>query len=58
VYGINLYKLCTTPDGFLLNVLPYSGENTVYIENGHAFSVVYFSSYKNETHVVGTLKKS
>lgn len=75
-------KLLCTPDGFVLNVLPYFREKTVYDENGHAFSVVYgllndymaidhtvymdncytsvelaTSSYKNETHVVGTLKK-
>lgn len=39
-YGIKLYELCT-PDGFLLNVLIYTGKGTVNNENGHATSVVY-----------------
>lgn len=38
-YGIKIYELCT-PDGFLLNMLIYTGKGTVTNEKGHAFAVV------------------
>lgn len=39
-YGIKLYEVCT-PDGYVLNMIIYSGKGTVTSEeHGHAFSVV------------------
>lgn len=38
-YGIKLYELCT-PDGFVLEILIYSGKGTVDNETSHAQSVV------------------
>lgn len=39
-YGIKLYELCTH-DGFILNILIYTGKNTVLTPGkGHAFAVV------------------
>lgn len=38
-YGIKIYELCT-PDGFVLDILIYTGRGTVNNETGHAQSVV------------------
>lgn len=38
-YGIKIYELCT-PEGFLLNMLIYTGRGTVTNEKGHAYAVV------------------
>lgn len=39
-YGIKLYELCTA-DGFILNILVYTGKGTVVDqERGHTYEVV------------------
>lgn len=53
-YGIKLYELCT-PDGYVLNIIIYSGKGTVQQgSRGHASSVVHeiMQPYLNKGHTI------
>lgn len=52
-YGVKLYELCT-PDGFLLNIIIYTGKGTVTNEDGHASSVVnkLLANYLDKGHTI------
>lgn len=53
-YGIKFYELCT-PDGLLLNMLIYSGQNSVQPRaEGHAFGVVeeLMKDYVEKGHIL------
>lgn len=52
-YGIKLYELCT-PDGFVLNIVIYSGKDTITDESDHASCIVYelMKNYIEKGHTV------
>jgi len=52
-YGIKIYELCTS-DEFVLNILIYSGKNTVANKDGHASCIVYelMKDYLRKGHTI------